>query len=148
MILSKETIYKKDLSNKKIKVTREFEASVDRVWNAWTKPEILDQWWAPKPWKAETKSMDLRDGGKWLYSMNGPDKEVHWCRVDYKTIEAPRNFTGDDYFTDESGKMKTDMPVMHWNVNFQQEGDATKVTVTINFDKPEDIRSGRSRGRR
>ena len=47
MILNKETIYKKDLDNKKIYVTREFDAPVEKVWRAWTEPGLLDQWWAP-----------------------------------------------------------------------------------------------------
>ena len=43
MILNKETIYTKDLENKKIKVTREFVAPVEKVWRAWTEKELLDQ---------------------------------------------------------------------------------------------------------
>jgi uncharacterized protein YndB with AHSA1/START domain len=66
MIATKETIYSKDASNKKLKVEREFDAPVAQVWNAWTQPELLDQWWAPKPWKANTKSMDFREGGRWF----------------------------------------------------------------------------------
>ena len=73
MILNKETIYTKDLENKKIKVTREFDAPVEKVWRAWTEKELLDQWWAPRPWKAVTQSMNFSNGGTWLYYMEGPD---------------------------------------------------------------------------
>ncbi|MHB1279027.1 MAG: SRPBCC family protein, partial [Bacteroidia bacterium] len=75
-----------DKENKKIRVERSFNAPLDLVWAAWTEPEILDQWWAPKPWRAETKSMDFRVGGRWLYCMAGPEGERHWCLFDYKTI--------------------------------------------------------------
>ena len=44
----------KDLDNKKMTITRGFDAPVADVWRAWTESELLDQWWAPKPWKAET----------------------------------------------------------------------------------------------
>jgi uncharacterized protein YndB with AHSA1/START domain len=51
---------------KTIHITREFAASLELVWRAWTTPELLDQWWGPQPWRAETKTMDFRQGGYWL----------------------------------------------------------------------------------
>ena len=62
-----------DKANKKINVERAFAAPLKKAWAAWTQAELLDQWWAPKPWKAQTKSMDFKVGGRWIYSMTGPD---------------------------------------------------------------------------
>src|SRR5690554_8061370 len=62
-----------DRKNNRIQVTREFNAGRQLVWDAWTQAEMLDQWWAPKPYLAETKSLDLRVGGTWLYAMVGPE---------------------------------------------------------------------------
>ena len=59
--------------NNTINIEREFAAGLDLVWDAWTKPEILDQWWAPQPFRTKTKSMDFREGGSWHYAMIGPD---------------------------------------------------------------------------
>lgn len=70
---NKQTTIAKDAANKKLIVVREFDAPLAEVWKAWTDSSILDQWWAPKPWKAKTKTMDFREGGTWLYSMVGPD---------------------------------------------------------------------------
>jgi len=53
------THFTKDLENKRLHVTRYFNAPLELVWSTWTKPELLEQWWAPKPYKAITKSMDL-----------------------------------------------------------------------------------------
>ena len=61
-----------------ITVKREFAAELSLVWDAYTKSEILDQWWAPKPWKARTKTMEFREGGYWHYAMVGPAGEEHW----------------------------------------------------------------------
>ncbi len=66
---NKQTTISKDAANKKLIVVREFDAPLEQVWKAWTDSNILDKWWAPKPWKAKTKSMDFREGGTWLYSL-------------------------------------------------------------------------------
>jgi uncharacterized protein YndB with AHSA1/START domain len=71
-----------------VKVKREFAAPIDKVWAAWTRAELLDQWWAPKPWQARTKVLDFREGGMWLYAMIGPDGIEEYCRADYH-VENP-----------------------------------------------------------
>ena len=75
-----------DKENKTVKVEREFEANLDLVWDAWTKPELIDQWWAPLPYKNVTKSMEFKEGGTWLYYMVGPENQTHWCKNDYLKI--------------------------------------------------------------
>ena len=80
-----------DKENNKINVEREFDAPPDLVWSAWTESELLDQWWAPEPWKAETQSMNFTEGGYWHYAMVGPDGERHYGRADYKTIDPMKH---------------------------------------------------------
>lgn len=135
----KETIYRKDTANKKMFVTREFDAPVDDVWKAWTDSNILDQWWAPKPWKARTKSMDFREGGTWLYYMEGPEGEKSWCRVDFKKIVPLKSYEGLDAFCDEKGNITNDFPSMDWKVVFILQGNQTKVEVEITFASEADI---------
>jgi uncharacterized protein YndB with AHSA1/START domain len=139
MILNKETVYTKDQSGKKLKVVREFEAPVEKVWKAWTTPEILDEWWAPKPWKAKTISMDLREGGRWFYYMQGPDGSRHYCIVNYQSITPNKAFSGDDAFADEHGNVNKEMPGMHWDVAFKGTGESTKVEVAITFPTEADM---------
>jgi len=129
------------LENKKIVVEREFSAPVESVWKAWTDSDLLDQWWAPKPWRAETKSMDFRTGGFWLYAMKGPDNEVHWARVDYKSIEKLKNFQAADYFCDENGNKNDELPNMNWDNQFSKTADGTRVVVNISFKSEADIRA-------
>jgi uncharacterized protein YndB with AHSA1/START domain len=139
MMVTKETIFSKDAANKKINVVREFDAPVEQVWKAWTQPEFLDKWWAPKPWKANTKSMDFREGGRWFYYMEGPDGSRHYCIVGYKTIVPNKLFTGLDAFSDDKGNVSTDLPGMNWKVIFGAIGNATKVEVEITFDTEGDL---------
>ena len=134
-----QTVLTKDPANNKMNITRTFQAPVKTVWKAWTEPRLLDQWWAPKPWKAETKSMEFREGGTWLYCMVGPDGTRTWSRADYEKIEPQKHFTGMDAFCDEEGNINKDFPQMHWQVNFSEAGDATLVTVVITLSSKEDL---------
>jgi len=139
MTTAKKLEFIKDVANKKITVIRFFDAPAAQVWRAWTEKEILDQWWAPKPWKTNTEAMDFRVNGSWVYTMNGPEGEKHWCKADYTAISAPKSFSITEYFCDEKSNKNTDLPTMRWDVSFQPEGDITRVTVVINFDSEADL---------
>ncbi|MDG3581815.1 SRPBCC domain-containing protein [Galbibacter pacificus] len=55
--------------NKAIHIKREFDATHELVWKAWTTAKLLDQWCAPKPYRTETKTLDFREGGFWHYAI-------------------------------------------------------------------------------
>lgn len=123
-----------DKKNKTITVKREFAADLASVWDAYTKKEILDKWWAPKPWKAKTKTMDFREGGLWHYAMLGPNGEEHWALAKYTTIEFQKRFKGLDAFADADGKINTEMPQSKWDVTFTSNGQTTMVEFLITYD--------------
>lgn len=139
MIKHKQADVKKDVANKKIVVLRDFDAPVERVWEAWTDRNLLDLWWAPKPWKARTKSMDFREGGTWLYAMVGPDGEEHWSRADYQQIIPQKQFIAQDAFCDQHGTIIPDPPGMHWKSEFTSYGDTTTVRIEITFASEADL---------
>jgi uncharacterized protein YndB with AHSA1/START domain len=128
-----------DKENNTIHVTRAFAASRELVWDAWTQPEILDQWWAPKPYRTETKSMDFREGGTWLYAMVGPENEKHWCKADYKNIEPVERLSWLDAFCDENGNENTGKPRSLWTNIFTEDNGITTVHVTLQHDNYADI---------
>ncbi|MBB4119001.1 PhnB protein [Mesonia hippocampi] len=128
-----------DKANNQIKVERSFNAPVDLVWTAWTEAEILDQWWAPKPWTAQTKSMDFREGGQWHYAMVSPEGEMHWAKVDYLKIIPQNFFSALDGFCDEEGNPNTSLPRNKWENNFKKQGEETIVNIVLSFDTLEDL---------
>jgi PhnB protein len=129
-----------DKASKKIKVERSFNAPLDLVWAAWTEADILDQWWAPKPYHVETKSMDFREGGRWFYAMVSPENEKHWCIFDYETIQVEKMYTGKDAFCDENGVINNAFPSTNWTNNFNAtDADATTVTCELQFKALEDL---------
>lgn len=128
-----------DKENKKIKVEREFAAPVSQVWAAWTESRLLDQWWAPKPWQARTKTMDFREGGHWLYAMVGPDGSEHWARADFNAISPLKSYALSDAFCDEAGNIDQTFPRSAWTNRFNENAGATVVSVEIAFERLEDL---------
>lgn len=128
-----------DKENKKIKVEREFAAPLENVWAAWTESEILDKWWAPKPWQTKTKSMDFREGGCWNYAMVGPGNETHWCIAEYKTINVMKNFSGLDAFCDEQGNINQELPRSLWFVSFKENPGSTMVKIEVSYNELSDL---------
>lgn len=126
-------------ADNKIRVKREFAATLDKVWAAWTQSELLDKWWAPKPYHVETKSMDFREGGFWLYAMVSPENEKHWCRADYQTIDRLKSYSALDAFCDENGNPTPDFPRQFWSNSFSENGQTTTVDIVISYDKLEDL---------
>lgn len=112
-----------DREQKTIRIKREFAADLPLVWQAWTTPEFLEQWIAPKPWRAETKTMDFREGGHWHYAMVGPQGEKHWSRYDYLEIVPQVKIMESRGFSDENGAMNPDFPTtLSTTLFFQKEG--------------------------
>lgn len=90
-----------DKTNNTVIVNREFAAELSLVWDAFTKKEILDQWWAPKPWLSKTKRMDFKVGGRRFYAMVSPEGQEHWGIQDFTSISPTRNFKYFDAFADK-----------------------------------------------
>jgi uncharacterized glyoxalase superfamily protein PhnB/uncharacterized protein YndB with AHSA1/START domain len=128
-----------DRKNKNISIKREFDSEVEFVWDAWTKPELLDKWWAPEPYKTKTKFMDFREGGYWLYAMTGPENFNEFCRMDYDKINFGNSFSGLDGFCDENGIINYEMPRSKWNVLFSGNENVTTVSIVIEYKELEDL---------
>ncbi|MBL7838011.1 MAG: SRPBCC domain-containing protein [Bacteroidetes bacterium] len=128
-----------DKEKKEIRVERAFNAPLDMVWEAWTNPQLLDQWWAPKPFKTETKSMDFRVGGHWLYTMNGPNGECFWCKNEYTEVNPKSTYAGLDGFCFENGEFNKDMPMHDWRNTFESKDDQTVVHVKVNYSSVEEL---------
>ena len=90
-----------DKAAKKVFITREFDADLSLVWDAYTKPEILDQWWAPKPFSSKTKVMDFKVGGRRFYAMVTPEGQERWAVQKYTSITPKTNFKFYNAFSDK-----------------------------------------------
>lgn len=123
--------------DKTIVIKREFDANLELIWNAWTTPEILDQWRAPTPMRAETKTMDFREGGFWHYAIISPQDEKHWSRYDYQKIEHQKSITELRAFSDEHGTVDPNFARTHCTTIFSETDGKTFVTVTARYGSVE-----------
>jgi uncharacterized protein YndB with AHSA1/START domain len=121
---------------KTVYITREFNAELPLVWDAFTKQEILDQWWAPKPLMSKTKTMDFKVGGRRFYAMVSPEgEEIGWQIQDYTYISPKTNFKFLSVFADKDEN--PNLPGSNWDLNFSELNGITKVSITIHNDSLE-----------
>ena len=118
-----------DKSTKTVSITKEFDAPRDMVWDAYTKAELLDQWWAPKPITSRTKAMDFREGGRRFYAMVMPDGQERWSVQRYTAITPKSNFKFFNAFSDENENLQ--LPGSDWDLNFSERDGKTTVHVSI-----------------
>lgn len=120
-------------------VNREFNADRQLVWGCYTKSELLDQWFAPTPLKAKTKSMDFREGGHWHYAMVEPNGTEYWGWTEYITIKPIDYYTTLDAFSNEKGEINPDLPRAKWEVIFIDRGNNTLVKTVVTYNSLGDL---------
>ncbi len=121
--------FRVDKSAKTVFITREFDAGIELVWDAFTKAELLDQWVAPKPWTSRTKYMDFRVGGKRFYAMVSPEGLERWAIQEYKSISPKTNFKLFNAFADKDEN--PELPGSDWDYTFSEQNGRTIVSITI-----------------
>jgi uncharacterized protein YndB with AHSA1/START domain len=118
-----------DKAAQTVHITREFDAELSLVWDAFTTAEILDQWVAPKPYMAKTKVMDFRVGGRRFYAMVSPDGQERWAIQKYTSISPKTNFKMFNAFADKDEN--PELPGSEWDYTFSEENGKTIVRITI-----------------
>ena len=118
-----------DKATKTVSITREFDAELPLVWDAFTKKEILDQWWAPKPYASKTKVLDFKVGGRRFYAMVSPEGQERWVIQKYTSISPKTNFKFFNAFADKDEN--PELPGSDWDYTFSEQDGKTKVSITI-----------------
>ena len=118
-----------DKAAKTVFITREFDADLSLVWDAFTKADLLDQWVAPKPFVSKTKFMDFRVGGRRFYAMVSPEGYERWAIQNYISITPKTNFKTYNTFADKDEN--PELPGSDWDYTFSEQDGKTKVNITI-----------------
>ena len=136
-----------DKAAKTVNITREFDAELPLVWDAFTKAELLDQWLPPKPMTAKTKYQDFKVGGKRFYAMVTPEGQERWTIQEYTSITPKTNFKMYNAFADKDEN--PELPGSEWDHTFHEEKDRTKVYISIyneSLERLERILDGFTKG--
>lgn len=128
-----------DRNNNTMTIRREFAASRQLVWDCYTKQELLDQWFAPKPMTTKTKELNFSEGGHWIYAMIDAEGNEYWGRMDYQTISPIDGYTGLDGFCNDKGELNPDLPRAKWDVSFHSKGNHTVVETIVAYKAHEDL---------
>ncbi|MBS1626657.1 MAG: SRPBCC domain-containing protein [Bacteroidetes bacterium] len=124
-----------DKATKTVFITREFAANQSLVWDAFTKQELLDQWWAPKPFASKTKAMDFKVGGRRFYAMISPEGNEIWAMHQYTSITPKTNLKYLNAFADKDENPQ--LPGSDWDLTFTEKNGITTVSITIYNDSLE-----------
>ncbi len=118
---------------------RIFDAPPEKVWQAWSTPEILVQWWAPQPWSTPICEMDMRAGGKFRTVMKGPNGEEFDNTGVFLEVVPGRRIVTTDAFRPgwipagpfmvavvtiepvEGGKTRYTATAMHWTAETREQ---------------------------
>lgn len=138
--------FKKLTEKQRIVVRHAYERPVATLWDAYTQTDMLEQWWAPAPYKAVVLINDFEEGKTLHYYMLSPEGEKHYCIGEYFTIEPLKSYMVQDAFCDAQGVINEDLPKMTWHNTFTTEDNLTVVTNTIAFERIEDMEETLSMG--
>jgi uncharacterized protein YndB with AHSA1/START domain len=118
-------------SANEIRLTRVYDAPVHAVWDAWTVPEQVEQWWGPRGFTLTTHGKDLRAGGFWRYTMHGPDGVDYPNVHRYDVVEPHRKLVYDHGSTDDRP------PLFRVSVTFAEANGKTTMEMTFTLPSPE-----------
>ena len=123
-----------ETANRELSITRLLNAPPELVWEVWTKPEHIANWWGPIGFSTTTHEMDIKPGGVWRFMMHGPEGKDYPNKIVFIEVVKPEllvyKHTGEDH---------TENVRFHVTVNFKKQGNKTKLTMRSLFESPEEL---------
>jgi uncharacterized protein YndB with AHSA1/START domain len=111
-------------ADREMVITRLLDAPRELVFDVWTDPNHIDQWWGPRGFRNTTSEMSARPGGMWRYVMHGPDGTDYDNRIVYREIVRPERLV-----YDHGSDVDNDPDMFHVTVTFEEQGGKTKLTM-------------------
>ncbi|WP_341675492.1 SRPBCC family protein [Niveibacterium sp. SC-1] len=128
-----------------LSLVRVIDATPDKLFRAWTEPELIKQWFTPKPWTVTVAQTDLRVGGASLIVMRGPDGQEFPNRGVYLEVEKNRRLVFTDAYTE--AWLPSAKPFMTGVISFDEEpGSKTRYTARVLHWNAEDCKAHEAMG--
>ena len=116
-----------EMKDDELRITRVFDAPREKVFEAWTRPELVERWWGCAMTEAVSSTIDLRVGGKYKHRMTIRDVGVHDFDAVITELEIPARLAYAFTFENPMGGDSVEATV---TVLFHEEGDRTRVELT------------------
>lgn len=112
-------------------ISRIYNAPVRMVWKAWTDETQVGKWWGPRGFSITTKSKELCPGGKWIYTMHGPDG------TDYPNVTTYHEVIENKRLVYDHGATETTPPLFRVTVHFSEQSGKTQMDMTMALESEE-----------
>jgi uncharacterized protein YndB with AHSA1/START domain len=130
--MSKDTQKLEAVGDREIRVERTFDAPRDRVFAAYTDPELIPRWWGPRRYTTRVVEMDVRTGGSWHFAHEADGEESHGFRGSYREVTPPERIVQTFEWLGMPGYISVE------TAEFEDLGDKTRVVTTSTFHFTED----------
>lgn len=129
----------KDFDSLTLTLVADFDAPIERVWQLWADPRLLERWWGPPSHPATVEEHDLTSGGTVTYFLTGPQGERSrgWWRV--TSVNPPKSLEFTDGFADHDGTPIADMPTTTMQMRLTEHDGGTRMEVRSVFDSREQM---------
>jgi len=117
------------VSDRELVLERIIDAPPEKLFRAWTEPDLLIQWFTPRPWTVSTAELDVRPGGKNLVVMRSPEGQEFPNRGVYLEVANTRRLVWTDAYVD--AWTPSEKPFMTATITFDAEGKGTKYTARV-----------------
>lgn len=123
-----------DINDRELLASRILRAAPATVFEFWTDPANISEWWGPDGFATTTHAMDLRAGGEWLFTMHGPGGQDYKSRVEFLEVTRPSRLVYLHRDRDELEPVR-----FHATVTFAALGEKTLLTMRMVFESAEDL---------
>ncbi|MBN2980990.1 SRPBCC family protein [Cohnella algarum] len=114
--------------DREIVLNRSFNAPRELVWEAWSRPEHLANWWGPRGFKIASQQFDFKPGGVWKFTMHGPDGVAFPNQIVFVEMQKPERlvYATSDGEEESPGQFQT-------TVTFREDDGGTSITMRLLF---------------
>jgi uncharacterized protein YndB with AHSA1/START domain len=130
--LKKIMQHQKESSNftdRELSIARLITAPIELIWEVWTKPEHIKNWWGPEGFKNSIATMDVQPGGEWEFIMHGPDGTDYKNKHIYLDLVQPEKIV----------LQHVTAPKFVMTATFEAQGNKTLVTLCSLFESAEQL---------
>jgi len=127
------------IESRSLSISRTLQAPIELVWEVWTTPEHIAQWWGPNGFTNTIQTMDVQEGGEWKLTMHGPDGTNYPNRSVYKEVIPFKKIVFEHFnphfITTILFEAQGEQTLMHWTGVFDTEEMLQTVIKVHKADK-------------